>query len=222
MIIKKDEVLRYLGYNAQPISDALNALIIEIIDEASVLARPNYTHKKFAIQIADNKVNLLETSYSLHGSDIVNHLRNSVYCTIIATTIGITIEQRINYYNKFDLTKALILDACGTVAVESYTDQVQELVRIEADELGYGITYRYSPGYGDLPITSQQIIARLLETEKKIGLTVTADNVLLPRKSVTAIIGYQDRTIVNQIQKCDTCSSRMFCKFAKEGGYCGR
>ncbi len=222
MIVRKDEVLRYLGYRDQPISDSLNALILSVIAETSDLVRPNYTYKKFTIELADNKVNLLATSYCLLGSDIVKHLRNSDYCVILATTIGNPIEQRIKYYNKFDLTKSLVLDACGSVAIESYTDQVQELISAEADELGYGITYRYSPGYGDLPITSQQAVARLLETEKKIGLTVTADNILLPRKSVTAIIGYQNKGIVNQIQECDSCSSRKFCKFAKEGGYCGR
>ncbi len=222
MNIDKDEVLRYLGYRDQPLSAELNDLIADLIAEASVLARPNYTYKKFPIELTENQVNLLNTNYQLVGSDIVQHLKDSCCCVIMATTIGNMIEQRINYYNKFDLTKALILDACATTAVESYTDQVQELIRLEALALGYGITFRYSPGYGDLPISTQQFIARLLETEKKIGLTVTADNVLLPRKSVTAIIGYQEKTIVNQLQECDTCSSRKLCKFAKEGGYCGR
>jgi cobalamin-dependent methionine synthase I len=113
----------------------------------------------------------------------------------MAVTLGNLVDAKIRYYEKFNLTKALILDACATVIIESACDEIQEEIKKEALKTNKGITYRYSPGYGDFPIDIQKKILDILEAQKKIGLSVTEDSILIPRKSVTAVIGFQDRVL---------------------------
>lgn len=49
---------------------------------------------------------------------------------------------------------------------------------------------RYSPGYGDLPLTNQKIIFDILNLER-LGLRITERFMLVPEKSVIAIAGVE-------------------------------
>ncbi|MBQ4346729.1 MAG: 5-methyltetrahydrofolate--homocysteine methyltransferase, partial [Oscillospiraceae bacterium] len=51
------------------------------------------------------------------------------------------------------------------------------------------VTQRFSPGYGDLPLHTQPILLRMLDAGRTLGITATAQHILLPQKSVTAVLG---------------------------------
>ena len=53
---------------------------------------------------------------------------------------------------------------------------------------GYGMRWRFSPGYGDWPLEQQPELIRVTKCES-IGITLSESKMLVPRKSVTAIIG---------------------------------
>jgi hypothetical protein len=57
------------------------------------------------------------------------------------------------------------------------------------------ITWRFSPGYGDLPLDTHINLLGALDTSRKIGLTVSRSLILIPSKSVTAIIGVTKKVI---------------------------
>ena len=92
----------------------------------------------------------------------------------MAATIGIDIEKEIRRHSYSNLTKGLIIDSCGTTAIEEVCDIVQnnlEKVFLKQDKF---ITMRYSPGYGDLPIEKNIDILNVLNAQKQIGLTITS------------------------------------------------
>ena len=91
------------------------------------------------------------------------------------------------------------------------------------EKTGGSYTWRYSPGYGDYPIECQGAFLSALNAGRLIGLTVTESNILLPRKSVTAVIGISEKEIESSEKRgCDSCKLRETCKFRKEGKGCGR
>ena len=53
--------------------------------------------------------------------------------------------------------------------------------------------WRFSPGYGDWPLEDQLDMIRLTEAYK-IGLSLSTSLMLIPRKSITAIIGLYKET----------------------------
>ena len=67
---------------------------------------------------------------------------------------------------------------------------------------------RFSPGYGDFDIHHQDDILRMLDTAKKIGLTMTDSYMLTPTKSVTAIIGISDTQEKCHIKGCEACEKK--------------
>jgi len=69
-------------------------------------------------------------------------------------------------------------------------DRVDAIVQSEVTRSGYGRTMRYSPGYGDWDLTVQKELLGMVEA-KSIGVTCTDTFILQPRKSVTAVIGWE-------------------------------
>ena len=219
--IPKKEVLRYLGHKNQEINGNIDRLIDETIEEAKELIAPKKDVARYRITIKDTGVYLDNTNLVLTGEDIKNHLKYSKDIYIMAVTLGSVIEKKIAYYEKIDLTKAIILDSCATTAVEEFCGYIEEDIKKIAENENMGITFRYSPGYGDLPIDIQKDFLDTLNATKVIGLTVSRHNLLMPRKSVTAIIGLIPKDKELNKRTCEVCSNYENCKFRKEGVSCG-
>ena len=86
---------------------------------------------------------------------------------------------------------------------------------------GKALTPRYSPGYGDLSINIQNQLLDILDAKKSIGLSATSNNILIPRKSVTAIIGIIDDKYKKLENACLNCSKYESCNFRKGDEICG-
>ena len=62
-------------------------------------------------------------------------------------------------------------------------------MREEFTKNGSTLTPRFSPGYGDLSLDLQTDLIRITEAQKHIGITLSENLIMIPTKSVTAIIG---------------------------------
>ena len=92
--------------------------------------------------------------------------------------------------------------------LEEYLDEWQTALEADMKKDGYYIRPRFSPGYGDFDITHQDMILRMLDTAKKIGLTLTGGNMLTPSKSVTAVIGLSETETSCHIKGCEVCQKK--------------
>ena len=61
---------------------------------------------------------------------------------------------------------------------------------------------------------------QLLDAQKHLGLTVTPEHILIPRKSVTALIGLSAHPLKKGARGCATCRMRETCAFRKGGAHC--
>ena len=97
--------------------------------------------------------------------------------------------------------------------MEQVCDKAEE--EIFADKPNLYRTWRFSPGYGDLPIDIQGDILNALNAQRRIGLTVTESSLLVPTKSVTAIIGISSDPISKGEKGCAVCSRKDSCIYSK-------
>ena len=117
--------------------------------------------------------------------------------------------------------RAVVLESCCTAAIEETCDQAEK--EMKARLPGAFFTTRYSPGYGDLPIGIQGEFLSLLEAPKRLGLCASDSAILIPRKSVTAIIGVADHPLAaTGSRRCEGCSARENCPYRQKEEYCGR
>lgn len=223
MKIDKEEVLRYLGYNNQIIDNSTAEIIEECLLEIEEITQGRYTYKLFELEKTEDKIALLQTNLAFSSADIRAHLAKSTKCALLAATLGLAVEQRIYFYSRLNLTKAVILDACASAFIEALCDKVEKEIQVLAQKEGYYLTTRYSPGYGDLSLEFQPQIISVLDAYQKIGLSATENYLLLPRKSVTALIGLQKEPLLNKKSqdKCQGCPN-LDCQYRKEGKECAK
>lgn len=139
------------------------------------------------------RITLKNSSFSLQGKSIAKHFTKKgtkpYAVALIACTLGAQSEQVLRRMSSIDPVAGLIYDACFSALIECATDALEGKVAEAVASIPATLGQRYSPGYGDLPLTSQPALLRSVGAENAIGLTYTENNLLVPTKSVTAIIG---------------------------------
>lgn len=223
--IDEKEVLRYLQYKNQDIESNLSEKIKQCIRITKEIISPRFVFRRYPIKKcefsnAKNEVYLEGANLILKSDDIYNLLLECDECILMSATLGLEIEREIRKLTYTDLTQGIIIDACATTAIEEVCDIVQENIGKELLKENKHITYRYSPGYGDLPIEKNIDINNILNSQKEIGLTVTNIGIMIPRKSVVALIGISQKVTSNTKKSCEYCSNRHNCAYKKEGNSC--
>ncbi len=210
-----EEALKYLGLKPENLTEQLTADINRITGMLREKADFRYTYKLFPIEVHENRVDVATTNLTLPGKDIVNLLQHSKECVILAATLGIEAENLLLFTQKTSLSDAIIMDALAGAMIEDECNKLQDKL-----EQTHTLTQRYSPGYGDLPLHLQGNILNVLNARLSIGLYCTSNSILLPRKSITAIMGITG--VKSQIDMCKSCILYEECNFRKGGKKCGR
>ena len=97
------------------------------------------------------------------------------------------------------------MQAAAAAVIEAFCDEENEQLRKEAAAEELYLRPRFSPGYGDLSLGCQRDFLNLLKAQKNIGLTVTDSGLMVPVKSVTAIIGISRENNACHLQGCEIC-----------------
>lgn len=218
--IDRKETLRYLGWRGTPISPALETQITRCLEKARSLLEPKWIFRRFSLVREPNGIQLTGTNLLLEGNDIAQHLENAQECYLLCVTLGLPIERQIRQSLLTAPEEGVIYDACATAAVEQAADLAEQEISQECATRGKAITWRFSPGYGDLPLALQGPFLSVLDAHRKIGLTVNESQLLTPGKSVTAILGVLDQPKEKKGIACNHCPNRETCAFRKRGEQC--
>lgn len=159
---------------------------------------------------------------SLSGRSIHALLETSSKCILVAATLGTWMDQRIKKAQLQDMGKAVLYDAYANAAIEQVMDDWQEEIAKQMEVDGWYCTDRFSPGYGDLPLSIQPIFLQELQAQKQIGLQVGDTLLMKPEKSITAIIGLSKQPQPAMVRGCTVCRFKDTCTKRKEGHSCGK
>ena len=212
--ISKPEVLRYLGHRGQEIDAPLDSRIDRCIRTALRTARPRLTYRILEVENGNIK------GLDLPGKDIAALLEGCQQAILMAATLGPETESLIRRTEVTDVADALITDCALSAAIENVCDNFEADMRLQYRAQGLFLTDRFSPGYGDLPLDCQNAVLQALDAGKRIGLSVTANNIMIPRKSVTCIIGISDTPRVLERSGCDICTNAESCTYRTGGRSC--
>ena len=209
-----NEILMYLGYRGQEITADIKDQIKRCTAEALSCCNPRLVYK--ILPVYSGQIDTLP----LEGHDIQALLESSEKAVVFAATLGSEAESLLMRSGVKSMSDALIMDAALSSVIENVCDNFEEDMRRVAKSEGLYLTDRYSPGYGDLPLTSQTLLCELLNTHRRIGLTVTPNHLMIPRKSVTAIMGMSVKEPTLRRKGCEVCSMFLNCDYRKEGKIC--
>lgn len=216
--LNQSEALRYLGYGQNLPDTKVQALLEMCEEELLKIAKPRFVYKVFDIEPSKEGVVLVKTNLVMPGNSIKEHLEGCEKAVLIGVTISMDVDKLIRTAQITDMAKAIIIDSLASVAVEQVCDKVEELIKNELAE--YKQTWRFGIGYGDLPLDIQGTFLDVINAPKLIGLCISKSNMLVPTKSVTAIIGLSKYDIKQTKRGCQTCNMKDTCTYRKKGGHC--
>ncbi len=206
-----EEVLRYLGFGNKKADERTFKTIGSCMQELSVI-KPKLVSRTFPLTIDGG---VLIGNLNIESKNLKKHLNGCDRAVLFAATLGTNADFLLERTSKTDIAKAVIMQACAAVKIESFCDKFQDNTAKQYGKEGYYLKPRYSPGYGDFPIQYQREIIKTLDCQKRIGLSMTGEYMLVPSKSVTAIIGLT-KTIEGCVtSKCKNCGLKS-CPFRKD------
>ena len=205
--IEESEVVRLLGYEQGKDPEAkIRSILKKNLRAIPGLITPAV---KFAIIEVDRDRSLGDTvelfsGVCLQGSGISTALSGAMAAALFAVTAGEGVEREITRLSSESVVDAFILDACASTVAETLARVAHGQIDKEATTLGLHTGYRYSPGYCDWDLSEQGKLFDLLKPDD-IGLRLGESFMMMPRKSITGVIGLgRDREEI-RISPCAAC-----------------
>lgn len=212
--LNENEILLYLGYRGQEYPEELKAQVARCEKEVIAAATPRLAWRRFAADGDDL------SALSLEGRDVRELLDGCAEAVLMAVTLGVGIDRLLMRSGVSNVADAVIMDACASAAIENVADNFEADLRGEVEAEGLYLTDRFSPGYGDLPLSLQKRFCDTLDAERQIGLTVSSAMLMMPGKSVTAILGISGRPKPLRKKGCECCARFRDCNDRREGRSC--
>ena len=159
----------------------------------------------------------------LEGNSIAEHLRGACKVALMACTLGAVSEREMRKHEAISVADGVMFGACCSALVEAAANITEDLVVRFAKDKGMSTNWRFSPGYGDLPLNAQPAFLRALDASRRLGISVTSTNMLVPVKSVTAVLGLFEKPTDGgeaRVDACAICCLRDGCELRKRGVTC--
>ncbi len=192
------EILRYAGCRGE--REEISVLLKECIDEVKDKLSYKVCYRELSIKTVGDTCDF--EVFSVHSEKLARNLKGCEKVILFAATVGVEIDRLIGKYGRLSPTKALLFQAIGAERIEALCDAFCADIK---KEYNTGLEPRFSPGYGDLPLSAQKNIFAVLDPERRIGLTLNSSLLMSPSKSVTAFVGLgsTEKTSSNKCSLCE-------------------
>lgn len=186
------ELFRYAGFARQKLGEVtdeqMTTLAQAAVADISEAMNCRSVYAKFPLELLEgDRIGFADKLLSSHHLMLNLHDCHSVY--LFAATLGPAVDKCIQKESRINPAKAVMMQAAGAMFIEKYCDLFIQFLGQQEAEQGNSLRPRYSPGFGDVPLTVQKTFFELLECQKNLALTLNDSLIMSPEKSVTAFVG---------------------------------
>ena len=218
----KREVYRYLGYRKNMPDEAVVRLVDECLKDLQEAVTPRYIFREYPIQSvypaggSAAQIPVLRIAgMEISSRSLMRNLRGCESVYLMGTTLGLGPDRLIARASVKHMSRAVILQAAAAAMIEAWTDRVNGEIIQAAAAKGLYCRPRFSPGYGDFPLEFQEDLARILRLQKEIGVSLTESMLMMPSKSVTAVVGLSREKAGCVLHGCEECTKSQDCACAR-------
>ncbi len=180
--VNKAEILRYAGSACGDGRTA--ALLDECLSETEGRCTGQVCYAELPLSISESICDF--GVFSADSRHLSKNLAGCRHVILFAATAGLAPDRLIQRYSRIAPAKALLFQAIGAERIEAVCDRFCEEIAARYNTCPRP---RFSPGYGDLPLSVQKEIFAVLHPQREIGLTLNDSLSMSPSKSVTAFLG---------------------------------
>ncbi|MCJ7554653.1 MAG: hypothetical protein MUO34_12300 [Ignavibacteriaceae bacterium] len=206
--LTKEEFAHLLGYSVKKIPQPIEAVINNVLELI-----PKYSEPKGGFVILSDKKIIFESDrFNINDTIIQSekiisrYLQKSDTLAILVATIGSRLENLSKQFmDDGDMLQGYIIDIAASELVENTADLLEsELLKITSKKK-FGVTNRYSPGYCGWNVNDQHKLFSFLP-DNFCGISLTESALMLPVKSISAIIGI-GRNAEKEDYQCSLCDT---------------
>lgn len=202
MRLDRREVARYLGCGGRELGPALAELVDQCEAELFAAVTPRFLSRRVEIQ-----------ELPFDSRDLARHLRNCREGFLLAVTLGAACDQLLRRWSVTHMGRAAVGQACAAVWMDDCCDEY--CMALEGGlASGEVLLPPFSPGYGDFSLSHQGTLLGLLDAGRRLGVSLTAGGMLVPEKTITAVVGISREKTEGCRQKCMGCAKKD-CAFRK-------
>lgn len=214
---------RYLGLKGGSAMDAeMRSLLLCAYAEMRRVATPRHVLKRFALtdwqhgeaMAICKAIEKAVASEPTKASEANASIESGEACALLAT-LGMGVDLLIRKTTVTDPALAAAVSAFASAYIDEYIDGV---LKVEGERLlrerGEFFTPRFSPGYGDVPLSLQPDLLLLLGAEK-LGVYLTETFFMIPEKSVSAFLGITKEPRHGCHTQCERCA-KTDCAYREE------
>ena len=118
-------------------------------------------------------------------------------------------------------TDGLLVDACASSLVEQAANVLDGHIVEEAAARGLAATTRFSPGYGDLPLSCQPAFLVASGADRALGICATAAHLLVPPNPSRPSSACTPGEVSSGKERCcSTCPVADSCALRAQGRTC--
>ena len=210
---------RYLGAHQKSPEFAIAArqeqLMAEAYAEMLSFAAPNHTLRRASVRIERRHECGKEASPTpllyfgdmppIAGYDLCRLFAGCTEGFALLATLGMDLDLKIRRLMITNPALSVAVGACGSAYIDAYINDVL------ARETDLFLTPRFSPGYGDAPLSAQPDLLRFLGAPK-LGVHLTQGFLMVPEKSVSALMGITHEKANACLRHC-ACCAKTDCAF---------
>ncbi len=193
--INLKEALRYMGCSVP--SSQMEELAQSCVCELKPLLDCSVLSCIYDIKRADDGIIKIDFPNAendgalgkIQSRDLCKNLEGCDKVVLFAATIGFDCDRLLARYKTLTPSRAVAMQAVGAAAIEALCDRFCDDLKKELSKENISLKPRFSPGYGDFALSFQKDIFTILECNKRMGLTLKDSFLMIPSKSVTAVIG---------------------------------
>ena len=164
-----------LGYRDAAIEETERALLSSITPAMTAVRVKISRPTEGNIRIGD---------FSVHSAGLGKNLSGCNEAFIFAVTLGLSCERWLRRLSLLSPAKHFLADGLASAYAEAAAELANEIL---AKDLS--TAPRFSPGYGDLPLSAQKDLISATEANKYLHIELQESFLMVPQKSITAIIG---------------------------------
>lgn len=219
-----EEIYPFLGMDSgKSIPSDIAELIGYSLEQIRLKAGPLCLYKTFPVRdVNPDRISLTGSELTIEAEKTAAHFQTAARVSLLAVTIGSAVDALIKEQPPEASARLLILDGTASAAVENITEQLDAIIVREIRRQGFYPTARFSPGYGDWPLSGQKPFLESIQAAR-IGLSATPHFLLQPVKSVTAIIGWSRIPVERNYRAPERilpCKGVMSCGLCPLAGQC--
>ncbi len=165
--------------------DLEDGIFAKLYAELLLIAKPAYVAGR--VELTEQNGGITGGKFNSRSKALVKLCQGCSSCIAFVATLGMGVDRLIFKRAQISKAEAFMIDAISDALIEALCDLAEE-------ELGQGVMTngRFSPGYSDIELSIGAELVALTTADKVLGIKLTESGLMVPKKSVNALIPIKD------------------------------